>query len=157
MSAHAGARSPWPRATPRAALVALRRAWQAWQELEAPYEAARARVLVGLACRSLGDEDTAALELEAARGVFAELEATRDVGWVDSLSPAPRLRMRTGSPRVSSRCCAWSLPGRATARSRRRSSSASTRSARHLQNIFAKLRVSSRTAAGAFAFEHDLV
>jgi DNA-binding NarL/FixJ family response regulator len=29
--------------------------------------------------------------------------------------------------------------------------------ARHLQNIFAKLPVSSRTAAGAFAFEHGLV
>ena len=29
--------------------------------------------------------------------------------------------------------------------------------ARHLQNIFAKLSVSSRTAAGAYAFEHDLV
>jgi Bacterial regulatory proteins, luxR family len=28
--------------------------------------------------------------------------------------------------------------------------------ARHLQNIFAKLGVSSRTAASAFAFEHDL-
>jgi DNA-binding NarL/FixJ family response regulator len=29
--------------------------------------------------------------------------------------------------------------------------------ARHLQNIFAKLRISSRTAASAFAFEHDLI
>ena len=29
--------------------------------------------------------------------------------------------------------------------------------ARHVQNIFGKLRVSSRTAAAAFAFEHDLV
>ena len=29
--------------------------------------------------------------------------------------------------------------------------------ARHVQNIFAKLGVSSRTAATAFAFEHDLV
>jgi DNA-binding NarL/FixJ family response regulator len=29
--------------------------------------------------------------------------------------------------------------------------------ARHLQNIFAKLDVSSRTAASAFAYEHDLV
>ena len=28
--------------------------------------------------------------------------------------------------------------------------------ARHLQNIFAKLDVSSRSAATAFAFEHDL-
>ena len=29
--------------------------------------------------------------------------------------------------------------------------------ARHVQNIFAKLDVSSRTAAGAFAFEHALI
>jgi DNA-binding NarL/FixJ family response regulator len=29
--------------------------------------------------------------------------------------------------------------------------------ARHVQNIFAKLDVSSRAAAGAFAFEHELV
>ena len=70
----------------QAALVALRRAWQAWQELEAPHAAARARVLLGLACRSLKDEDTAALELEAARGVFAELGAAPDVAWVDSLT-----------------------------------------------------------------------
>jgi hypothetical protein len=30
-----------------AAVVALRGAWQGWRELEAPYEAARVRVLVG--------------------------------------------------------------------------------------------------------------
>ena len=29
--------------------------------------------------------------------------------------------------------------------------------ARHLQNIFRKLDVSSRTAASAFAYEHDLI
>ena len=29
--------------------------------------------------------------------------------------------------------------------------------ARHVQNIFTKLGVASRTAAGAYAFEHDLV
>ena len=57
------------------ALVSLRRAWELWHELEAPYEAARVRVLVGLACRALGDEDTAALELEAARGTFEQLGA----------------------------------------------------------------------------------
>ena len=33
-----------------AALASVRHAWQVWQELEAPYEVARARVLVGLAC-----------------------------------------------------------------------------------------------------------
>ena len=69
----------------RVALEALRRAVAAWQSLDAPYEAARARVLVGLACRSLGDEDAAMLELEAAREVFAELGGRPDVARVDAL------------------------------------------------------------------------
>ena len=54
-----------------AALVALRHAGRVWQELGAPYEAARARVLVGLACRELGDRDAGEMELDAARGAFA--------------------------------------------------------------------------------------
>ncbi|HZB51110.1 MAG TPA: DNA-binding response regulator, partial [Mycobacteriales bacterium] len=67
---------------PRAALPALRGAATAWQELAAPYEAARVRVLVGLACRALGDEETAVLELDAARQVFAGLGAAPDVAGV---------------------------------------------------------------------------
>ena len=45
---------------------ALRSAWRAWQELEVPYEAARARALIGLACRSLGDHDAATRFFEEA-------------------------------------------------------------------------------------------
>ena len=60
-----------------------------WQELEAPYEAARVRVLLGLACRALGDEDTAALELEAARERLRSSSAPRPtVARVDSLARA---------------------------------------------------------------------
>ena len=51
----------------RSALVSLRHAWQLWHDLEAPYETALVRVLVGLACRALGDDDTAGMDLEAAR------------------------------------------------------------------------------------------
>ena len=80
----------------RAALVALRRAGQAWRELEAPYEAARARVLVGLACAALGDDDAAALELEAAREVFARLGAAPDLARVDSLTGRAGSRARMG-------------------------------------------------------------
>jgi hypothetical protein len=70
----------------RAAGVALRRAGQVWRQLEAPYEAARARVPGGLACRALGDEDSAALELEAARAAFAEQGAAPDLARLDLLT-----------------------------------------------------------------------
>ncbi len=102
------------------ALVAMRRAWRMWQELEAPYESARARVLVGLACRALGDEDAAALELDAARAIFAELGAAPDLTWVDSLGDQPRPARPTVSRRASSRSWSWSPPEGATARSPRR-------------------------------------
>jgi len=65
----------------RAALSAARRAaWSLWQELDAPYEAARARVVVGMACRSLGDEDAARMELAASRWVCRVWTASRRGG-----------------------------------------------------------------------------
>src|SRR5262249_41923784 len=51
---------------PAAALAPLRRAWTVWHRLEAPYEAARLRVLIGAACRALGDAESAAMEIDAA-------------------------------------------------------------------------------------------
>ena len=64
---------------PRAALAALRPSWTAWQALDAPYEAARTRVLIGLACRALDDADAATLELDAAADAFRELGAGPDL------------------------------------------------------------------------------
>jgi DNA-binding CsgD family transcriptional regulator len=141
----------------RSALVSLRHAWQLWHDLEAPYEAARVRVLVGLACGALGDDDTAAMELEAARGVFAELGATPDLAHIDSLTrPAVSGDAHGLTPRELE-----VLRRVAAGKSNREIAMALVISehtvARHVQNIFAKLDVSSRTAAGAFAFEHDLV
>lgn len=141
----------------RAALVALRRALAFWRDLEVPYEAARVRVLIGLACRKLGDRDAAAMELDAARSVFEQLGAAPDVARVEALTS-------TTGPE------AWmGLTGRevevlrlvATGKTNREIAAALVISehtvARHIQNILAKLGVSSRTAASAFAFEHDLV
>src|SRR4029078_9993858 len=64
---------------PSPALVSLRAARATWQELDAPYETARTRVLIGLACRALGDEDPAVLELEEATTMFEHLGALPDL------------------------------------------------------------------------------
>jgi ATP/maltotriose-dependent transcriptional regulator MalT len=141
---------------PGSALVSLRQALHVWQELDAPYEAARVRLLVGLACRALGDDDTATLELETARSVFAGLGAAPDLARVDSLDG----RATTDTHGLTARELEV-LRLVAAGRTNREIAAALVVSehtaARHVQNILAKLRVSSRTAASAFAFEHDLV
>ena len=60
------------------ALTALRKSWTIWGELEAPYEAARVRVLLAFACRKLGHQEGASSELAAAREVFQRLGAAPD-------------------------------------------------------------------------------
>jgi ATP/maltotriose-dependent transcriptional regulator MalT len=138
------------------ALAAARRASELWRALEAPYEEACARVAVGLACAALGDDDTAALELAAARATFSELGATPDVERVASELGAPA---RDAHGLTSRELQVLRLV--AAGQSNRAIASALVISehtvARHLQNIFRKLDVSSRTAASAFAYEHDLV
>jgi DNA-binding CsgD family transcriptional regulator len=141
----------------RGALVELRGAAKAWQDLDVPYEAARARELIGRACRELGDEDAAGLEMEAARSAFAELEAAPDLARLD---PASAKAVPHDSRGLTPREIEV-LRQVAAGKSNREIAATLTISehtvARHLQNIFAKLGVSSRTAASAFAFEHDLV
>jgi ATP/maltotriose-dependent transcriptional regulator MalT len=140
----------------QAALVSLRRAWQLWEEVGAPYESARTRVLVGQACAALGDRDAAVLEFEAARAGFERLGAKPDVARLDSLSGGGSPDTHGLSPRELE-----VLRLVAAGRTNREIASALVVSehtvARHLQNIFAKLGVSSRTAATAFAFERHLV
>ncbi len=141
----------------RRALVALRRAHQAWQELDAPYDAARSRVLIGVSCRALGDEDAAALELRAARETFEELGAVPDIARVDGLehpAPARDAYGLTARELEVLRLVAAGKSNRAIASELVISEHTV---ARHVQNIFGKLDVSSRTAAGAFAHEHQLL
>jgi DNA-binding CsgD family transcriptional regulator len=142
----------------RAALGALRQAWTAWQKIEAPYEGARARVLIALACRGLGDEDTAALELDAARWVFEQLGAAPDVVRVEGLL------LRKGTASAASGLTAREVEVlRLVAAGNTNQMIAATLSIsahtvrRHLQNIFDKIGVSSRAAATAFAFQHRLM
>jgi DNA-binding NarL/FixJ family response regulator len=140
-----------------AALAATRSAAQGWQELDAPYEAARARVLVALACRALGDEDAAELELDAARATFAELGVAPDVARVDGLAPAAAGGNSHGLTERELEVLRRLAAG-ATNRAIAAELVLSVRTVdRHVSNIFAKLGVSSRAAATAYAYEHNVL
>jgi DNA-binding CsgD family transcriptional regulator len=141
----------------RAALVTLRRAWQTWEELGAPYESARTRVLVGQACRALGDDDTAELELAAAAAVFARLGAVPDATAVGSLTLRDDSRDNHGLTHRELEVLRLVAAGKSNRQIAETLVVSEHTVARHVQNILAKLRVSSRTAATAFAFEHELL
>ena len=61
------------------ALRSLRAGCRRWQELDAPYETARARMTLAAVYRAAGDPETAALELAAARSAFERLGTALDV------------------------------------------------------------------------------
>jgi DNA-binding NarL/FixJ family response regulator len=130
-----------------AALPLLRRAMRVWQELEAPYEAARARALLAEALRVAGDDEAAALEAGAARDAFAALGVA---------APAAVRRGRgelTGRELEVLRLVAAGETNKAIAT---RLVLSERTVDRHVSNIFTKLGVSSRAAATAHAYEHGL-
>jgi DNA-binding NarL/FixJ family response regulator len=140
------------------AVPPLRRALRLWLELDAAYDAARVRGLIGLACQQLGDGDGASLHFDAARDTFSRCGALPDLVRLDEITH--------GSPAAST---AGGLTARELEVLRLVAAGSTNREiaarlylsehtvARHLQKFFVKLGVSSRTAASAFAFEHDLV
>jgi DNA-binding NarL/FixJ family response regulator len=136
-----------------AALGKARRAWTLWQRMDVPFEAARSRVLVGRASRELGDLDAAAVELAAAREVFEHLRAATELDRLDH-RPGPGARMLTPREVEVLRLVAAGKSNRMVAAELVLSEKTV---ARHLANIFAKLDLSSRSAATAYAYQHDLV
>jgi DNA-binding NarL/FixJ family response regulator len=139
-----------------AAVPSLRAAVRAWQGLNAPYEAALARELLSTAVRLAGDEQGAQLELEVAHAVFERLGATSDMS-----RTARRLRGDTSFPAGLTTREVQVLRLVARGSTNREIAAQLTISehtvARHLNNIFAKLDVSSRAAATAYAFTHGIV
>jgi DNA-binding NarL/FixJ family response regulator len=133
---------------PDQALPLLHGALRRWQAVEAHHQCASVRLLLSRAYRALGDSDSAAREHATAAAILERLgvpaRATR---------PAVPGGLTTREAEV--------LALVAAGKSNREVAAALVVSektvARHLSNIFSKLGVSSRTAATAFAFEHDLV
>ena len=139
---------------PRAALTTLRAAHHTWRELEAPHQAARVRLLIGIACRELGDTASAELDFEAARGTLEGLGAAPDLDRLARLVGSPRAGGL--SPRESEvlRLVAAGKSNRAIANELFITEKTV---ARHVSNIFTKLGVSSRSEATAYAFKRGLV
>jgi len=140
------------------ALASLRAACSAWNELNAPYEAARTRVLLADAYALLDDADAAERERAAARACFERLGAaaalraldvpadeTVDAAADHGLSPREREVLDLVAAGLTNRAIAGELY------------LSEKTVARHLSNIFTKLGVSSRAGATAYAYEHGLV
>ncbi len=136
------------------AAARLRRAVDAWLELMAPYEAARARALLGAALRSLGDEEGAELELAAARASFEELGAKPDLDRLASLTGG-RAADHGLSPRELEVLALLARGDTNRAIAGRLGISERTVD-RHVSNIFDKLGVATRAEAAAYAARHGL-
>jgi len=160
MAAHARGAVALAEGRPIDALVDLRLAWKLWATLDARHEVARIRARIGLACRTLGDEDGAVLEFDCARKTFDELGAKPDLAWVSGLgnAVAPSAAPADAHP----------LSGRELEVLRRVAAGKTNRQiarelfisehtvARHVQNIFRKIGVSTRTEAASYAFAKNL-
>jgi DNA-binding CsgD family transcriptional regulator/tetratricopeptide (TPR) repeat protein len=157
MSAHAAGAVALARGDAAAALTTLRRALIVWQELEARYEAARARVLVGLACAALGDDDAVAFELEAARADFKELGARPDIARVDSLLTPHASKDTHGLTRRELEVLRLVASGKTNGEIATDLFLSERTVDRHVSNVYGKLGVSSRAAATAYAYEHQLL
>jgi DNA-binding CsgD family transcriptional regulator len=147
----------------RGALGPLRRAQEVWQRVGAPYLSARIRVALARAFQALGDEDGAALELDAAKKVFAQLGAAPDVEAIDAMAAPARTEGATvarAAHGLSARelevlvCVASGKTNKLIAGELFVSERTIDR---HVSNIFAKLELTSRAAATAWAYRHGVV
>jgi ATP/maltotriose-dependent transcriptional regulator MalT len=141
----------------RTALAPLRRAFEVWQAADAPYEAARVRVLMGLACHSIGDEEAGELEIAAARAVFEQLGAGPEIARLDALSKAPPSVRERGLTRRELQILRLIASGKTNKAIAAELFLSERTIDRHVSNIFCKLDVPSRAAAIAYAYGHKLL
>lgn len=139
------------------ASTSLRQACGTWRELEMPYEEAQTCLLLADVCEKRGDQDGRRLEIATARRIFSQLKAVPCLARIAEQSErASHQRFGPLSERETQvlRLVAAGKTNRAIADELFISEKTV---ARHVSNIFDKLRVSSRTGAAAWAFQHNLI
>ncbi len=142
---------------PLAALGPLREARAVWQQNEVPYEVARARVQIGMACRALDDEDAATMEFDAALQVFRELGATPDLARLARMAGAAQTRIAIGLTRREIEVLHLIADGKSNRAIATDLVISDKTVARHVSNILMKLDVPSRSAATAYAYRNALL
>jgi ATP/maltotriose-dependent transcriptional regulator MalT len=157
MAAHSRGAVELRQGNATAALGPLGRAFTAWEELEAPYAAARVRILIGLACRAFGDAESAALEFSAARSVFRELGAAYDLAQLDALENDGTSRRRDGLTTRECQVLKLIAAGKTNKAIAHELSLSERTIDRHVSNILTKLDVPSRAAATAYAYTQKLI
>lgn len=140
----------------RGALTTSRRAWGRWRDLDVPYEAAACRVIAARACRTLGDEASAVMELDAACAVFVELGARHALAAAEAESSAARTEQAGGLSARELEVLRLVAAGDTNREIAGELYLSEKTVERHLSNIFGKLGLSSRSAATAYAFRHGL-
>ena len=138
------------------ALPLLRRALTLWLELRVPYEAAQVRMTLAAADRAAGDGEGARMELRAAEQAFRRLGAVPDARRAAALLADVRRRQPGGLTEREIQVLRLVAAGRTNRAIAGELVISEHTVARHLNNIFAKLGVSSRAAATAYAYEHRL-
>jgi ATP/maltotriose-dependent transcriptional regulator MalT len=140
-----------------AACRALHDAVELWLGLDVPYEVATARLLLGQACLQVGDEDAGTAALTSAVRAFDELGAVLDAEHTRVLSARREGRFPRGLTSREVEVLSLVAEG-LTNKDIAQALGLSVKTVgRHLENIFVKLGVSTRTAATAFAMTHGLV
>lgn len=142
---------------PQSALPKLRAACSAWRELDAPYETARVRVLIGFACAALGDLETSAMELDGARKVFQQLGAMPDIQRLDALIRPPSGPTPGGLTTREVQVLRLVASGKTNRAIAKELGLSEKTVARHVHNSLTKIGVPSRAAATAYAYEHELI
>jgi DNA-binding CsgD family transcriptional regulator len=140
---------------PEFALSALRQALVAWRELDAAYEAARTRMLVAAACRAIGDDDSAELEVAGAIAVFDRLHAVRDAAAARAAQHEPA-SLSSGLTAREEEVLAHIAKGLTNRQIAERLVVSEKTVATHVGHILTKLGLPSRAAATAYAYEHGL-
>jgi DNA-binding CsgD family transcriptional regulator len=136
------------------ACATLRAAVARWTDLGVPYEIATARMLLGEACRTSGDEAAAAAAFRAANDLFVELGVRTDHAVP---ATAARRQLPGGLTEREAEVLRLVAAGHTNKEVAAALCLSEKTVARHLSNIFTKIQVSTRAAATAYAFERGVV